>query len=189
MGLAVWLNLEGKDVVVFIFAGLLGYFAGSLMPPGVWAVYTSILVSYHLFLAWLVLTAEHEVGISMPVVSTIATHLACMVVVLALGMGRHFVPFFSVLRYGIAGLAIFERGWLFSANSSQPKEPEVLEASSPILASTGDDYQEWLRFLAQRKGGSHSVGRSLKAEYEQWLLARGQSRTAGAAKDGDAGVR
>jgi hypothetical protein len=188
MGLAVWLNLEGKDVVVFIFAGLLGYFAGSLMPPGVWAVYTSILVSYHLFLAWLVLTAEHEVGISMPVVSTIATHLACMVVVLALGMGRHFVPFFSVLRYGIAGLAIFERGWLFSGSSVQFKEPEVASAGS-LVTATAEDEQAWHRYLAQQKPGPRKPGSSLKAEYEQWMAARAQSRTAGAGKDREADVR
>jgi hypothetical protein len=191
MGLAAWLNLDGKDVVVFVFAGLAGYFVGRLMPPGWWAIYMSILVSYHLFLAWLVLTADHEVRISLPIVSTITTHLACMVVVVGLGMGRHFVPFFGVFRYGIAGLAIFERGWLFSGNTVHFNEPEVesVSSTSPVLAATGDDYQEWQRHLAQQKRGSRTMGNSLKTEYEQWLLARAQSRSAGASKDGDAAGR
>jgi hypothetical protein len=188
MGLAAWLNLDGKDVVVFAFASLAGYFVGRLMPPGWWAIYMSILVSYHLFLAWLVLTADHDAGISMPIVSTITTHLACMVVVVGLGMGRHFVPFFGVFRYGIAGLAIFERGWLFSGNTVHFNEPEVAIAG-PVVVATGEDEQAWLRYLAQQKPIPRKPGSSLKVEYEQWLLARTQSRSAGASKDGDAAGR
>jgi hypothetical protein len=188
MGLAAWLNLDGKDVVVFMFAGLAGYFAGRLMPPGWWAIYMSILVSYHLFLAWLVLTADHDVGISMPIVSTITTHLACMAVVVGLGMGRHFIPFFSVFRYGIAGLAIFERGWLFSGNTVHFNEPEVASAG-PVATVTREDEQAWLRHLAQHKPGPRKPGSSLKAEYEQWMATREQSRTAEAGKDREADVR
>jgi hypothetical protein len=188
MGLIAFLNLDGKDVLVFVLAGLGGYFAGTFMPPGAWAVYTSILVSYHLFLAWLVLTAEHEVGISLPIVMTITTHLACMVVVVALGVGRHFVPFFGVLRYGIAGLAIFERGWLFSGNNNGPKQQEVA-STGPVVTATPEDEQEWLRYLAQQKPGSRKLGSSLKMEYEQWLLARVQNRPADAAKGGEAAGR
>jgi hypothetical protein len=188
MGLAVWLNLDGKDVVVFMFASLAGYFVGRLMPPGLWAIYMSILVSYHLFLAWLVLTADHEVGFSMPIVSTITTHLACMVVVVGLGMGRHFVPFFGVLRYGIAGLAIFERGWLFSGNSDRP-EREVVASAGPLVTATAEDEQAWHRYLAQQKPGLRKPGSSLKAEYEQWMLTRAQSRTGEAGKNREADVR
>jgi hypothetical protein len=179
MGLMAWLNLEGKDVAGFLGACLLGYFAGTFMPEGAWAVYTSILVAYHLFLFWLVITAEHETGVSLPIASTILTHLACMVIILPLGMGRHFVPFFGILQYGIASLAIFERGWLFSgkSSSSTPK-PQETPTSQPIVTSSADDYQEWLRYLAQQKPGSRKLGTSLKAEYEQWLLTRASARPA-----------
>jgi hypothetical protein len=117
MGLAAWLNLDGKDVVVF--AGLAGYFVGRLMPPGWWAIYMSILVSYHLFLAWLVLTADHDAGISMPIVSTITTHLACMVVVVGLGMGRHFVPFLQRLSLWNRGSGNL-RAWLAVQRQYRP---------------------------------------------------------------------
>ncbi len=109
MGMAAWLDMEGKDVVAFMFAGLLGYLAATLVPAGAWAIYASILVSYHLFLGWLVATAEHKTGVSLPIASTILTHLACLALILTLGMGRHVVPFFGIFRYGIAALAIFER--------------------------------------------------------------------------------
>src|ERR1035438_7377322 len=127
MGLAAWLDLDGKDILAFAVASLLGYLAGAFLPPGEWAIYTSILVSYHLFLAWLVITADHKTGFSLPIISTLLTHLACMAVVLTLGMGRHYVPFFGIFRYGIAALAIFERNWLFSGNG---KKKEVRDRKS-----------------------------------------------------------
>jgi hypothetical protein len=182
MGLAVWLNLEGKDVVAFMFAGLLGFLAGTLVPAGSWAVYTSILVSYHLFLGWLVLTADHNTGFSLPIASTTATHLACLTLILALGTAHHFVPFFGIFRYGIAALAIFERGWLFSGNNNQTRQQDV-PSSTPLINSTGDDYEEWLRHIAQQKPASRQLGRSLKAEYEQWLLNRAQNRPAEPSND------
>ena len=55
MGLAALFNLDGKDIAAFVVAGLLGYLSASFGPAGTWAVLTSILVSYHLFLAWLVI--------------------------------------------------------------------------------------------------------------------------------------
>lgn len=178
MGLMAWLNLEGKDVAAFVGACLIGYFAGSFLPEGAWAVYTSILVAYHAFLFWLVITAEHETGFSLPIASTILTHLACMVIILPLGMARHFLPFFGILRYGIASLAVFERGWLFSGKGSSAPKPQEAPTSQPIITASADDYQEWLRYLAQQKPGSRKIGSSLKAEYEQWLLARAASRSA-----------
>jgi hypothetical protein len=190
MGLAAWLNLEGKDIAAFMFASLLGYLAGTFVPAGGWAVYASILVSYHAFLAWLVITADDEVGISLSPVSTIATHLACLTVILPLGMGRHFIPFFGLFRYGIAALAIFERGWLFTKNNNAPKDKDKETATTtPVVTSTNDDYQEWLRHLAEQKPASRKIGGSLKSEYEQWLLTRAQNRPVEPSNDGHTGGR
>jgi hypothetical protein len=184
MGLAAWLDLDGRDIVAFVFAGLLGYLAGRLVPLGWWSIYVSILVSYHLFLAWLVLTAEHDAGLSLPIVSTIVTHLAFMILVVTLGLARHVSPLFSYLRYAIAALAIFERGWLFQANPVKPKEPEVV-VPTPKFQSTAEDEEAWLRYVAQQKPGSRKTGASLRAEYEQWMLARTASRSGVAANDRD----
>jgi hypothetical protein len=175
------LNLEGKDIAGFVIANLLGFLAGRLVPTGLWSIYVSILVSYHLFLLWLVLT-EQEGGVSLPIASTIVTHLACLALILPLGLGRHVIPFFGVFRFGIAGLAIFERGWLFSGNNNKPKEEDV-QSVTQIVSASGDDYQDWLRYLAQQKSGSRKVGTSLKTEYEEWLLARARERSVGPSND------
>ena len=182
MGLEGLLNLEGKDLAVFMLACALGWLASSFMPPGAWAVYTSILVAYHLFLGWLVITAEGETGVSLPVTSTILTHVACVAIIFPLGMARHFVPFFGIVRYSIAGLAIFERGWLFSGKIRK-SNVEQAQVATPAVTGTAKDYEEWLKYLAQRKQIVRAPG-SLKAEYEQWLIARRRSEQSAPSSDG-----
>jgi hypothetical protein len=163
----------GKDAAAFVVACILGYLVGRLLPTGPWAVYTSVLVGYHLFLAWLVITADHEVGFSLPIVSTIATHLACLGCVVAILLARRYIPFFRYFGMGVAGLAIFERSWLFVKTTPRETPPPV---PVPVVTSTAEDYQEWMRLLAQRKPSSMPPGTSMKAEYEKWLLARAQSQ-------------
>src|SRR3979409_328114 len=146
MGLAVLFNLDGKDIAAFVIAGLLGLFSASLVPAGTWAVLTSILVSYHLFLAWLVIMSENRARVSLHIFSTIVTHLACLVLIVPLGLARHFIPFFGILRYGIAGMAIFERHWLFTEDNVQYKKPPA----TPIITDTEEDYQKWLTISRSR---------------------------------------
>ena len=175
MGLMSFLNLEGPDIAAFFAATLLGYLAGAMVPAGSWSIYVSILVSYHLFLAWLIFSTEQKTGASLTIASTIITHLACLAVVIPLGMGRRHIPYFGVFRYAIASLAIFERGWLFSGRTGEPEPKHEITPIAPvIITATADDFQEWQRYLAQQKPGSRKPGSSLKTEYEQWLIARAQ---------------
>lgn len=176
MGLLAFLNLEGPDIAAFFAATILGYLAGAIVPPGPWSIYVSILVSYHLFLGWLVFSTEQKTGASLPLASTIITHLACLGVVIPLGMGRRYIPFFGIFRYAIAALAIFERGWLFGGQIGEEPKLEEAPLAPIVITATADDFQEWQRYLAQQKPGSRKPGTSLKAEYEQWLLARAQNR-------------
>jgi hypothetical protein len=185
MGLLALFNLDGKDIAAFVVAGLLGFLSATLVPDGTWAALTSILVSYHLFLAWLVITAENRAGVSLPIFSTIATHLACLVLIVPPAFAGHFIPFFGILRYGIAGLAIFERGWLFTEDNVQYKKPPA----TPIITDTAEDYQEWLNYLAKQSPASRKPGSSLKEEYGRWLLARAQNRSAAPSNDSHSGER
>ena len=187
MGLATLFNLDGKDIAAFVVAGLLGYLSGSLMPPGTWAVLTSILVSYHLFLFWLVITAENKAGVSLPIVSTIATHLSCLVLIIPLGLAHRFIPFFGIFRYGIVGLAVFERGWLFTEDTVQFKSKEP--SAAPVITDNAEDYQEWLNYLAKQNPASRKPGSSIKEEYSRWLLARAQSRPPVPSNDSHLGAR
>jgi hypothetical protein len=114
MGIAAWLGLEPKDMIALAVCNVLGFLAGLLIPDPTWALYVSILLAYHLFLGWLVISGEREGGLSMPIFPTVLTHLACAFLIVAIGLGRHHIPFFSIARYGIVAIAIFERKWLFT---------------------------------------------------------------------------
>lgn len=173
---------NSKDLVAFVVACVLGYlveyFMRSYLPAGPWDAYTPILVSYHLFLAWLLITADHKVEFSFPIVSTVLTHLACLGCIIAIVLARHYIPFYRFFGMGISGLAIFERSWLFSGNNHKKPQSNVVPAAAPVVTSGTDDYQDWLKHLAQRKSTSGQPGVSLKAEYEKWVLAREQNRRA-----------
>jgi hypothetical protein len=172
-----FMDLEGPDAAAFTVACILGFFAGRVVPAGAWSNNVTILVSYHLFFAWLLVSAEKKTGIFPPITSIIVTHLACIAIVLPLAIGGRRLRFFSVFRYGIASLALFERGWLFSGKTGEPKREQIpTPTPAVVVASTADDFQEWQRYLAQQKPGSRKMGSSLKTEYEQWLLARAKDR-------------
>ncbi len=120
-------KLSLKNGLAFVVCTLIGYAVAIMLPPGPWVIYVSMLLSYHLFLAWLVINAEHEVGFSLPIVSSVLTHLCCMALVVSLPSLRHAIPFFSFLRIGVTYLATFECGWLFRAGTPSAK-PELPSA-------------------------------------------------------------
>jgi hypothetical protein len=201
-----WLDLEPIDGGALFVCDILGLLAGWLFWPNrVFAFSAYMLVSYHLFLAWLLLTSDRKVGLSMHIVPTVLTHLACMLAacfcfMLAVSMGHGGLVFWSVfrmIRYGlfvcIPGLAAFERFWLFSGRA-QKKEipaPVVDPAAAAAIAAahaaaTGDDYEAWQQHLAQRSPLSRKPGTTLKDEYEQFMVARVKSRAAAPSTDNPA---
>jgi len=182
--------LASKNGAAFIVSSLIGFVVARYLFEGAWATYAYILISYHLFLTWLVITAEHETGFSLPIFSTIITHLACLAVVIGLTVGRHFIPFFGLIRYFIPAMAPFERDWLFSGNAQKKdvKKKKVPAAAAlnaipvhvAIAEATAEDNEAWIRYLAQPNRATRKPGVTVKDEYEQWLVARIGSRHAAA---------
>ena len=162
--------------MVYVFCAALGYLAGHLFLTGSWAILVSILVSYHLFLGYLVLTAEHKAGFSLPVGSTLFTHVACLAIVACLGIGGRHIPFFRMISLCIPALAPFECRWLFSSGKTE----EAVKADAPLntafAEATREDYAEWMNFAVKQKPPFPRPGVSLPAEYERWLIARNKSR-------------
>ena len=124
MGMAALLGLKGKDLFALFACNVAGFLVAMMIPDPTWRIYVAILLSYHLFLAWLVFLGEHEAGLSMPLVSTIFTHSACVFLIVVLGLMRARIPFFGILRYAIVGVAIFEHKWMFSVSRHAPAVDE-----------------------------------------------------------------
>lgn len=177
MALTSFMQMEGEDFAAFAISALAGYAAGSLFPASEWAAYVSILVSYHLFLGWLVLN-QSGAGLSMPIWLAAPTHAACMVVALGpVGFAQHASLGFGLFRYGIAALAFFEAGWLFSREDKKPLLSEIGEVPEPsTLRSTAEDEIAWIEYLSTRRPGQVRAGTSIREEREIWLRARMKKR-------------
>ncbi|MGD0831507.1 MAG: hypothetical protein ABR907_11220 [Terracidiphilus sp.] len=170
------------DFFAFVICVVVGYFLGSMLPEGPWAAYTSNLVFYHLFLAWLVVDSGRDHGFTMPIVSTILTHAACLAIVIAYVAARDAIPLFVLLRFLTAPLALFERNWLFSDSKERVREAKVMvapvseEAATTIAEASAEDYDAWMQHLAQRNALTRKPGMTIQDEYEQWMMARAKSR-------------
>ena len=191
MGLLAFLNLEATDVGALVVTSLLGYFAGTLAPPGMLAIFTTLLVAYHLFLAWLVFGSRYKIAAPTSVIAMLVTHGCCLVLVtVPVLLARNVIPFFDFFRYAMVGLALFERGWLFSgseirqAAKLEPVKPQLTPrqlmpkvklvpkpAAAPqanelplTMAKTGQSLDEWERHMARQRPGTR--------EYEKWMRAR-----------------
>lgn len=182
MGLLERPQSSNKDVVAFVVACVIGYGVGTFLPAGAWHAYTSVLLAYHLFLAWLIIMSEDEAGLSFHPVSTLFTHAAFIGTVIAIVMARRYIPFFSFFGMGIAGLAYFEKVWLFGGERNRAKAVKDV-VPVPVIGSSSNDYQEWTKHLAQRKTSSVIHGASLKDEYEQWVKARAQNQSSAPSGD------
>jgi hypothetical protein len=179
-----FLKMEGEDFAVFLVSAGVGYAVGTMIKDLEWSVYASILVSYHLFLGWLVMKSSGKSRLAMSLPVTVLTHAACMVVVLGPAvLGNRKSPVFSLFRYGIAAMALFERGWLFSADESKPTV-EQATAAVPALSirPTAEDELAWLEYLSKRRPGMTKPGVTIQQEHEAWLRARVDQRNREQAK-------
>ena len=170
-----FLKLEGEDFAAFLVSAGVGFVVGSLIQDLDWSVYLSIIVSYHLFLAWLVMNSSGKAGLSMSLPATVLTHAACMVVALGPAViSSHKSPVFSLFRYGIAALALFERGWLFSAEQQKTPTMEEAENAVPALSikPTAEDEVAWIEYLSKRRPGMTRPGVTIRQEHEAWLRSR-----------------
>lgn len=122
LDLLLWF-IRTTDWLALIVAGAIGYAAGLLAPTGWWSILISMLISYHVFLGWLVLTAKKKLEVMRPLSYAAMSHVACLVVIVSLGSGRIVVPHFDVVCCGVSVLAYFERDWLFqTAKTTIPGE-------------------------------------------------------------------
>ena len=168
----LWSFLKESDWFALIIAGGLGFLAGIFVPAGWWSIYTSIFVSYHLFLGWLLITAENKVETTWPFGYSVAIHASCLAGLLLLGAGRLFIPHFDVICCGVAVLAFFERDWLF-----QPTKAVATNAEDTVISSA-EEYKEWLDHLSKQGHDPRGTEGSRKEEFEWWLQARRSARAA-----------
>jgi hypothetical protein len=190
MGLMALLKIvtklvKAQDMIAFLVSAFITYLVSAVLPQGPWTIYVFILLFYHMFLAWLVFDPEREKIYSVPILPAILMHVTAVALIVGFLMARNSIPFFIVLRFGVASLAAVERKMISSWGVKRTEAPVSAKAAAVSAAAaveidslTGEEYEEWLTYLRKRDPKSVKAGTTVKDEFQQWLLARAQARAA-----------
>lgn len=157
-------------ILAYAVSAIIGFLIGHYLFEGAPAAYATLLISYHLFLAYLVVTAAHEKGLSMPIGVTIVYHLAFLGLLLGIAYGRAYIPFFFVVRWLIPALAPFETHWLF-AGKEKPRAAKE-EAALPAAEATIEDHEAFREYLTGKDRLFRKPGISVNQEFNLWLADR-----------------
>jgi hypothetical protein len=175
-------ELEAMKIFAYVISSLIGYAIGHYLLQGAVAAFASILISYHLYLVYLVLTAKHEKGLSFPIGQAILTHAAFLVVLLGLPFLRHQIPFFSLLSLLVPGLAPFETQWLFSGPGPVFKKVDEQKPAVPVVTEvTSEDQQEFVQYLRQAHRPFKKARMTIDDEFKAWHADRVKKRAEAAA--------
>lgn len=160
-------------LVMFVLCSAVGALVGYAVPVGPWTPYLPLMVGYHLFLIYLLVSTalggDQKVGFSLSIAMTVITHAAFLAALVGLVMGRHYVPWFGIVRYFVPGLAPFEANWLFQgATKRRPSEDE----RPRMPEATMDEYNEFLEYLRQPVRKFMQSDRDIHKEFASWLAAR-----------------
>lgn len=162
-------------IAAYIISSLIGYGFGHYLLDGAAAAYASVLISYHLFLIFLVASAEHEHGISLPIFQTIVTHGAILALLVSLAYAREHIPLFSLISFLIPGLAPFEMKRLFGVKEQVTPAHEE-ESLHPMANANAEDHEEFLIYLRQEHRSFRKPGMTVDDEFKCWLADRMKKR-------------
>jgi len=110
--------LKSKEGLGFVVSSFIGFVIGASLPIGWWTPYATIFFSYHIFLIWLVLIADHETGFSLPMVHTLVTHGCCLLLLF-------------MIAFALSGAA-------FNAPAPPPPHPSGGDYASQLSTLMGD---------------------------------------------------
>ena len=164
----------------FLVSSLIGYVIGHYLLDGAAAAYASVLISYHLYLALLVILTLKEKGFAMPIGMTMVMHTAFLAFLIGFAYAREHIPFFGLLSLLVPALAPFEANWLFG--ESAPKKVEATETHVVVApTATVDDHEAFRAHLKESYRPFRKPGISVDEEFNLWLADRAKHRAAAAA--------
>ncbi|HVN92979.1 MAG TPA: hypothetical protein VMT38_04760 [Terracidiphilus sp.] len=158
-------------ILAYVVAAAIGYALGHYVLEGAAAAYASILVSYHLFLGFLVFAADQKKGFSIPILQTIVTHLAVLGLLIALPYMRAHVPFFGFVTLLVPGLAPFEVKWLFSGDG-KVTEDHAGDTEVPMQNASAEEHEAFRDYLLGKERAFRKPGMSVNQEFNLWIKAR-----------------
>ena len=158
--------------LALLFASAIGYFVGMYLPDRPESPYIPILISYHLFLTYLITKAvgksRQKIRLSMSLPSAVITHFVCLAALIGVVMRRDLVPKFEFVQFLAIGLAPFEIKTLFKRRKGDLSPVE----RTPMPSGTNDEYSEFLSYMKSGERRFLKAGQNVNQEYAAWLKAR-----------------
>jgi len=81
---------KSKDRGIYLFCCLVGYAVTLALRPAMWGPYAGLLLTYHLFLAWLIGSSNDNSGRTYRIPATIGAHLGFLAALVAARLGIMF---------------------------------------------------------------------------------------------------
>jgi len=159
---------------VFVFCSLIGFVIGHYILHGAVAAYASVLISYHLYLAFLIAVAENEKGLSLSLGTAILSHGAFLALLIGLPYLRERVPFFGLISLLVPGLAPFEAMWLFSGSGEGEKTEST--SNTTYAESTVEEQEAFRMYMQQGPRTFRKPGRTIDQEFEAWIADRNKKK-------------
>lgn len=158
-----------KGILVILGCGF-GYVISRFVPDGPLAVYAPLLISYHLLLGVLVVTAMQDKGHTLNPIQAALTHTGCLVLlVVAVTVGGS-IPYFEYLRFLLPAVALLESTVMFSGKKARA-------AAGPDAASnsTAEEYEEFIHYMRGTNRPFSRPGYSVRDEFNSWLAHRAKN--------------
>ena len=165
-------------ILGFAVSSIIGLFIGSFLLPGTVGAYVSILVAYHLFLAFLLYLADRKQGMSITIPLAAVLHLAVLATLVGFAYLHAInLPLFGFISFFAPALAPIESHYLYSGSGIAIPNP----IAAPDLPGLPDDYiathedQEAFKdYLRQKERPFRKRGFSIEDEFRLWLAVRVQ---------------
>jgi hypothetical protein len=161
--------------IVAILCTVAGYVLAQYIPAGPLSIYAPLLISYHLLLAFTIVTAVQDKGVSLPIGSTVLYHVAFLVLLIVSAEARTMIPFFSIVRYFIPNLALVEAAMLFSGKGKKKQGRVEVHEQDAASNSTAEDYEEFILYMRSGHRPFAKAGRSVRDEFNSWLAHRAKN--------------
>lgn len=155
-----------KGILVVLGCGF-GYVISRYVPDGPLAILLPLLVSYHLLLAVLVVTAMQDKGHKLNLIPALLTHAAFFVVLLIAATAGAMIPYFEYLRFLLPALAYVELTVIFRG-----KGGKAAEGHDAASQSTAEDYEEFILYMRGSDRPFARAGHSVRDEFNSWLAHR-----------------
>ncbi|MGA7343727.1 MAG: hypothetical protein WBE72_06060 [Terracidiphilus sp.] len=154
--------------IVLVLCGMIGYLLSRFLPDGPLAIYVPMMISYHLLLAFLVVTTIQDKKVKLSIGSAAFTHFAFFVLLVVFAEMQSYIPYFEIVRFLVPCLALAEEALLFGVKGKRKAGDEAEE----LTPGTAEDYEEFIHYLRKNDRPFSKPGATIKDEYRSWLAYR-----------------